>query len=243
MFAVFKREIKSFFSAPMGYLVIGFFLLLSGLFLWVFKGPFNILEYGFADLSNFFLLAPWVFLFLVPAITMKSFSEEKKLGTLELLFIKPISLWQTVGGKFLGAFLLVVLAIIPTFLYVYAISELATSTGNIDTGMVWGSYFGLLFLISCYVAIGLFASSLTDNQIVAFMIALVLSFSLYYGFEALSTVFSEGNTSVTVQNFGMKAHFESVARGVIDTRDLIYFLGISVFFLYLSVVLLKNHKR
>ena len=243
MLAVFKREIKSFFSSSMGYLVIGFFLLLSGLFLWVFKGPFNILEYGFADLSNFFLLAPWVFLFLIPAITMKSFSEEKKLGTLELLFIKPISLWQTVCGKFLGAVLLTVLALIPTLLYVYAISALGTSVGNLDTGLIWGSYFGLLFLISCYVAIGLFASSLTDNQIVAFMVSLVLSFVFYYGFEALSTIFSVGSTAIFIQNLGMKAHFESIARGAMDTRDLIYFLSISTFFLYLTVVLLKNHKR
>lgn len=243
MLAIFKREIKSFFASAIGYLIIGLFLLLSGLFLWVFKGPFNILDYGFADLSNFFLLAPWVFLFLIPAISMKSFSEEKKLGTLELLFIKPIGLWRTVVGKFLGASSLVVLAVLPTLLYVYAVSELGSTTGNLDMGPVLGSYFGMLFLIACFTAIGLFASSLTNNQIVAFILALVLSFSLYYGFEAISTLFSSGSTAVGIQSLGMKAHFESIARGIIDTKDLVYFLSIAAFFLYLTVVTLKYHKR
>ena len=149
MIAIFKREIQSFFTSPIGYLVVGLFLVLNGLFLWVFKGPFNIFEYGFADLGNFFLLAPWVFLFLIPAITMKSFSEEKKLGTLELLFIKPISLWETVIGKFLGTFCLALIAILPTLLYVYTISQLGVTIGNLDMGMVLGSYFGLRHWIIC----------------------------------------------------------------------------------------------
>ena len=178
MLAIFKREIQSFFTSPVGYLVIGLFLTLNGLFLWVFKGPFNIFEAGFANLDNFFLLAPWVFLFLIPAITMKSFSEERKLGTLELLFIKPISLWQTVIGKFLGTFTLAVLALIPTLLYVYCVSQLGTTVGNLDMGVVIGSYFGVLFLIASYTAIGLFCSAITENQIVGFILALVVCFLL-----------------------------------------------------------------
>jgi len=243
MLAIFKKEIKSFFTSPMGYLVIGLFLMLNGLFLWVFKGQFNILDYGFADLGNFFLLAPWVFLFLIPAITMKSFSEEKKLGTLELLYIKPLTLWQTVLGKFFGTALLALMAIVPTLLYAYTISELGTTVGNLDTGLVWGSYFGLLFLITCYTACGLFASTLSDNQIVAFIIGLILCSTLYYGFEALSTLFSNGNVSLLIQDLGMKAHFERIAKGVLDTRDLIYFLSLTAFFLFLTILQLKNHNR
>ncbi len=240
MLAIFKREIQSFFTSPIGYLIIGLFLILNGLFLWVFKGEFNIFEYGFADLSKFFLLAPWVFLFLIPAITMKSFSEEKKLGTLELLFIKPLSTWETVLGKFTGTLVLALIAIIPTFLYVYCISELGTETGNLDLGLVIGSYFGLLLLIASYTSVGLFASTLTENQIVAFIISIALCFVLYYGFNSIATLFSNGNIAIFIQSLGMKAHFNSIARGVIDTRDVIYFGSITAFFLFLTVVQLKT---
>ncbi len=243
MLAIFKREIRSFFTSPVGYLVMGLFLVLSGLFLWVFKGQFNVFEYGFADLSNFFLLAPWVFLFLIPAITMKSFSEEQKLGTLELLFIKPISLWQTVFGKFLGTVVLAIIAVLPTLLYVYTISQLGTTIGNLDTGVVLGSYFGLLLLLTTYTAIGVFASTLSDNQIVSFIIGMVLCFLLYYGFESLGTLFTEGDFGLKIQGLGMKSHFESIARGVLDTRDLIYFVSLTLFFLFLTVERLKNLNR
>ena len=143
MWAIFKREISSFFSSPIAYLIIGLFLLLSGLFLWVFDGPYNILNAGFADMSSFFLLSPWIFLFIIPAICMKSISEEIKLGTLELLYIKPPSIWQVVMGKYLAAVLLSVLAVIPTMIYLYALSELGTTAGNLDIGLAMGSYLGL----------------------------------------------------------------------------------------------------
>ncbi len=243
MVAIFKREIQSFFTSPIGYMVIGLFLVLNGLFIWVFKGPFNIFDYGFADLGNFFLLAPWVFLFLVPAITMRSFSEEKKLGTLELLFIKPISLWQTVLGKFLGSFSLTFIATVPTLLYVYTISQLGVTPGNLDMGMVVGSYFGLLFLMASYTAVGLFASTLSENQIVAFITAMVLCFLMLYGFESLATIIPSGNTMVFVKELGMKAHFESIARGVLDTRDIVYFTSLTLFFLFLTLNQLKYQRR
>lgn len=243
MIAIFKREIRSFFTSPIGYLVIGLFLILNGLFLWVFKGPFNIFEYGFADMGLFFLLAPWVFLFLIPAITMRSFSEEKKLGTLELLFIKPIPLWKTVAGKFLGTFTLALIAILPTFLYVYTISQLGVVIGNLDMGMVFGSYFGLLFLIAGYTSIGLFASTLSENQIVAFLLGMVFCFLLFYGFEGLAGLSASGPGIGFIQNMGMKAHFESIARGVLDTRDIIYFIGLCLFFLFLTSDRLKNQKQ
>ena len=234
MFAIFKREIQSFFTAPIGYLIVGIFLLLNGLFLWVFKGEFNIFNYGFADLSNFFLLAPWIFIFLIPAITMKSFSEERKLGTLELLLIKPISVWKVVLGKFWGTWVLCLIAIIPTFIYVFAISDLGVIPGNYDVGVVIGSYFGLFFLISAYVSMGLFASTLSDNQIVAFIVGILLCFLLFNGFDSISTLFSDGETQLRVQQLGAKAHFDSIARGVLDTRDLLYFISITLFFLYLT---------
>ncbi len=243
MIAIFKREIQSFFTSPIGYLVIGLFLVLTGLFLWVFKGPFNIFEYGFADLGNFFLLAPWVFLFLIPAITMKSFSEEKKLGTLELLFIKPISLWETVLGKFLGSLCLALLAVLPTLLYVYTISQLGATIGNLDMGMVMGSYFGLLFLMANYTAIGLFASTLSENQIVAFIIGMVLCFIMLYGFDSLATILPNGPMVLLVEQIGMKTHFDSIARGVLDTRDIIYFTSLTLFFLYLTINRLKTQNR
>lgn len=240
MFAIYKREIQQFFTSSIGYLVIGLFLIFNGLFLWVFKGQYNIFDYGFADLSNFFLLVPWVFLFIIPAITMKTFSEEKKSGTIELLFIKPISLWQTVLGKFFGTLTLAILAVIPTLLYVYSVSELGTTTGNLDMGVVTGSYFGLLFLIGAYTAIGLFASTLSENQIVAFLLGIIICFIAYYGFEGIATLIAEGDTSVFIASMGMKHHFNSIARGVIDTRDLIYFVTLTLFFLYLTIVQLKK---
>ncbi len=243
MLAIFKKEIQSFFTSPIGYLIIGLFLVLNGLFLWVFKGAFNIFDYGFADLSNFFLLAPWVFLFLIPAISMKSFSEEKKLGTLELLLIKPISTVKVVFGKFWGVFVLCVLAILPTLIYVYTISNLGITEGNYDLGVVLGSYFGLLFLVAMYVSIGIFASSLSDNQILSFILAIAISFLIFYGFNALSGLFTVGETSEFIKSFGAKNHFESIARGIIDTRDIIYFLGCTFFFLYLTNIRLKNLSK
>jgi ABC-2 type transport system permease protein len=173
MLAILKKEINTFFASPIGYLVIGVFLLLNGLFLWVFKGDFNIFNNGIASLSSFFLLAPWILIFLVPAVTMRSFSDEKKQGTLELLVTKPISHFQIVLGKYFGAFILILLALTPnTCLYVYTVYQLGSPEGNLDMGSTIGSYFGLLFPCSrIYTAIGVFASTLSDNQIVAFIIA------------------------------------------------------------------------
>ncbi|WP_375324261.1 gliding motility-associated ABC transporter permease subunit GldF [Flagellimonas sp. GZD32] len=243
MFAIFKREVRSFFTSPIGYLIVGSFLLLNGLFLWVFKGEYNIFDYGFADLSNFFLLAPWIFIFLIPAITMKSFSEERKMGTLELLLIKPISVWKLVLGKFWGAFLLCVIAVIPTIVYVFAISDLGIISGNYDLGVVMGSYFGLLFLISCYTAIGIFASTLSDNQIIAFLVGILLCFVIFNGFDAASSMFPNGDTQQWIQAMGAKSHFDSIARGVIDTRDLIYFISLTLLFWYLTFERLKQLTR
>jgi ABC-2 type transport system permease protein len=240
MKSILLREIKSFFGSPIGYLVIAIFLLLNGVFLWFFEGDFNILNSGFADMSPFFTLAPWLLIFLIPAVTMRSFSDEKKQGTLELLLTKPISIWQIVNGKFLGAMLLIVIAIIPTFIYVKVISDLGMPEGNIDMGSIIGSYIGLLFLIAGYTAIGVFTSTLSENQIVAFILSVFLCFVFYFGFSGLATYFQ------SIENFiagiGMEHHFKSMSRGVIDTRDLIYFISITFLFLLFTVYKLKSFK-
>ena len=190
MKSIVLREIKSFFGSPIGYLVIAIFLIINGLFLWVFEGEYNILNTGFADLTPFFTLAPWILIFLIPAVTMRSFSDEKKQGTLELLLTKPLSIWQIVNGKFLGAMLLIVMSIIPTFIYVKVISVLGMPEGNIDMGSTIGSYFGLLFLIAAYSAIGIFTSTLSENQIVAFIVAVFLCFFFSLSFSVLASIVS-----------------------------------------------------
>jgi len=240
MKALLLREIKSFFGSPIGYLVIALFLLLNGLFLWVFDGDFNILNSGFADMSPFFKLSPFILLFLIPAVTMRSFSDEKKQGTLELLLTKPLSKWQIVNGKFLGAFTLIVIALIPTLIYVWVISIFGNPPGNIDIGSTTGSYFGLLFLVAAYCAIGIFTSTLSENQIVAFVVAVFLCFVFYFGFEGIGNLLNQNNGFLS--QLGMDYHFKSMSRGVIDTRDVIYFISITVFFLALTVYQLKTTK-
>lgn len=240
MKSIVTREIKSFFGSPIGYLVIGLFLIINGLFLWVFEGEYNILNSGFADLTPFFTLAPWVLLLLIPAVTMRSFSDEMKQGTLELLLTKPLSIWEIAGGKFLGAFLLIIVAVLPTLLYVYCISSLGLPEGNIDLGSTLGSYFGLLFLISGYTAIGVFTSTLSENQIIAFLLALVLCFFFYFGFHALGSVF--GKSSTLLSYIGMQDHFKSMSRGVLDTRDILYFVSVTILFLSFTVFNLKSFK-
>ena len=239
MLALIKREIHSFFASPMGYLVIALFLVFNGLFLWVFSGTFNILDAGFADLSAFFQLAPWVLLFLIPAVTMRAFSDEKKMGTLELLRTKPISLQSIVLAKYFASVALIVGSLIPTLLYVLTISSLGSVVGNFDLGSTIGSYAGLLCLVCSYAAIGTFSSTLSSNQIVAFIIAILICFALYYGFEGLTSLI---NVDFSIESLGMKAHFDSTTRGIIDTRDIVYFLSIAAFFLAATVFKLRKES-
>ncbi len=234
MVAILKKEISSFFSSPTGYLVVGIFLVISGLFLFVFSGPYNILDNGFADVAPFFELAPWIFIFLIPAITMKSFSEEYKQGTMELLLTRPIGIWNLVWGKYLGAFFLCVIAIIPTFIYVFTISQLGDPAGNFDVGATLGSYFGLFLLAFTYTAIGLFSSALSQNQITAFIIAVFLCFFFFFAFEGLAGYNLFGDTAYGIEYLGISHHYKSMSRGVIDTRDIIYFLSLITLFLTLT---------
>ncbi len=237
MTAIIKKEINSFFSSPIGYLAIALFLIINGLFLWVFEGAYNILDAGFADLSNFFQLAPMVLLFLIPAVTMRAFSDEKRMGTLELLLTKPIGIRNIVIGKFLGAVILIGLALLPSLLYILTIDSLSSATSSLDIGSTLGSYIGLLFLVFGYTAIGIFTSALAKNQIVAFICSVLICFLLYYGFEGLSAVLSY---SISLESLGMKAHFDSMARGVIDTRDVLYFISLTSLFIILTVINLKE---
>ncbi|MDR6301396.1 gliding motility-associated ABC transporter permease subunit GldF [Mesonia maritima] len=234
MQAILQKEISAFFSSAIGYLVIGIFLVVNGLFLWVFNGDFNILNYGFADLSSFFLIAPWIFIFLIPAITMRSFAEEKKQGTLELLLTKPITTWQLVLGKYFGSLILVILALLPTLLYVLTIHELGKPEGNFDLGATIGSYLGLLFLSAVYTAIGIFSSSITKNQIVAFILAVLLCFLSYFAFEGISNFQLFGSEIYALEYLGISFHYKSISRGIIDTRDVIYFLSLAGIFLSLT---------
>ena len=242
MIAVFRKEINSFFASPIGYLVIGLFLVINGLFLWVFKGEYNILDSGFASLEPFFTLAPWIFLFLIPAITMKSFSEEVRQGTLELLLTKPLTTVQLVLGKYFGALFLILLALLPTLLYVVAIWYLGTAEDNPDSGVIIGSYFGLIFLGACYTAIGIFASILSPNQIVSFILAVFLCFIAYFAFEALANLNLFSSGAFSIEDLGINAHYESISRGIIDTRDIIYFLSFVFLFLTLTNLSLISKK-
>ena len=241
MFPILKKEFNSFFASPIAYLVIGVFLLLNGLFLWVFKGDFNILNAGFADLNTFLFIAPWIFLFLIPAITMKSFADEYNSGTIETLKTKPISDWQIVLGKFTASLLLFIVAILPTLTYVYTINELGNPLGNIDMGSTIGSYLGLLFLAATYTAIGLFTSTFSKNQIVAFLLAVCITFFVFYGFDALATLFPV--TSYELQLLGIHEHFKSISRGVIDTKDMVYFISVAAFFLALTKMKLAQERK
>lgn len=233
-----KKELHTFFASPIGYLVISLFLIINGLFLFIFNTGFNILNAGFADLNAFFYLTPYIFIFLISAITMRSFSDEIQAGTIEILKTKPISNWQIVLGKYFGALILIILALIPTLIYIVTIYKLGNPIGNLDIGSLIGSYIGLLFLASTYTAIGLLTSTFSNNQIVAFLSAIFISFLMYYGFEFLAnmSVFK----STYIQNLGMHHHFQSISRGVLDSRDLIYFVSTTVFFLILTRMKIKN---
>ena len=237
MFSILKKEFNSFFASTMAYLVMGVFLLINGLFLWVFKSDFNILNAGFSDVNSFFYLAPWFFLLLIPAITMKSFADEFNKGTIELLKTKPISNWQIVMGKFFASVLLVIVALIPTFTYIFTIYQLGNPVGNIDFGSIIGSYIGLFFLATSYTAIGLFTSTLSKNQIVAFISGVLITFILFEGFDAISNLMSN---DLSLKQLGIKKHFKSISRGVIDTRDVLYFISVTVFFLDLTKIRLDN---
>ena len=238
MRALIGKEIRGFLGSLIGQIVVVVFLLVTGLFLWVF--PNNILDTGYADLGALFYIGPWVFLFLVPAVTMRSFSEERRTGTIELLLTKPISEMRLVLAKYLAAVVLVLLALVPTLVYWWSIGTLAVPAWNIDSGGIWGSYIGLFFLASCFTAIGIFASSLTESQIVAFLIAVFLCFIVFIGFDQLATFDAFGALQGPIQAIGIQQHYQSMSRGVIDLRDVLYFLGVNTVFLLATRTVIQS---
>lgn len=242
MFTLFRKEIYSFLNSLIGYLAIIVFLLINGLFLWVFPLGFNIIENGYASLDNLFMLAPFVFLFLIPAITMRTFADEKRSGTIEMLLTKPITDLQIIMAKYLAGVTLVFFSLLPTLIYAISVYLLGLPKGNIDMGGMWGSYLGLLFLASAFVAIGVFVSSITDNQIVAFILALVLSGFAYTGFDFISGLSLFGKADLFIMSLGIQAHYASMSRGVIDTRDVLYFLSLIIIFILLTKIVLESRK-
>jgi len=232
MLSIFLKEFRSFFSSATGYIVIAIFLITTSLLLWVIPGEYNVLDSGYSNVDGLFYLAPWLFLFLCPAVSMRLFAEEKQTGTWELLVTKPVSKWQIVTGKFLAGWVLVLLALVPALIYYFSVSYIAEPVGNIDSGAFWGSFIGLGFLSAVYVSIGTFTSSLSKNQIVAFILALVISFLLYYGFDLLASFFNSGSILEWMGSLGIDAHYKSMSRGVIDSRDVVYFVVVSIIFLF-----------
>lgn len=242
MSSIFWKEINAFFSSLIGYFVVGVFLTVIGIMLW-FLPDFSLLEFNYATLAPFFDLAPVVFSFLIPAITMRSFAEERQSGTIELLATRPVTDLQIILGKYFASLALVVFALLPTVLYYLTVYQLGVPKGNLDSGAILGSYFGLLLLAGAFAAIGMFASSLSTNQIVAFLLAVLLCVLFYWGFFFFSKLpIFVGKLDDLIQQLGIDYHYASISRGVLDTRDLLYFFSISAFFIALTLVSLERRK-
>ncbi|MDP2176481.1 MAG: gliding motility-associated ABC transporter permease subunit GldF [Bacteroidota bacterium] len=241
MFSIYLKEIRSLLSSLIAMIVIIVFLIANGLFLWVFKDT-NILDSGYANIEPLFELAPVIFIFLISALTMRSFSEEKKSGTFETLTTKPISDMGIIGGKFLAVLTIVFFAILPTLFYYITIYKLAVPVGNIDTGALMGSYLGLFFLCAGYVSIGIFASIITDNQIVSFILSMFLCFFIYISFDFLGNIALFKNNNFFIEWLGINYHYKNISRGVIDTRDVIYFLSLIALFIGLTKIKFNSRK-
>lgn len=242
MFALLKKEISGFLGSLIGYIVICVFLVTIGLLLWVFPFDSNILNSGYAGIDPLFVLAPWVFMFLIPAVTMRSFAEEKKTGTIELLLTRPLSDLEIILAKYLACIALVILALLPTLVYYFSISTLGYPPGNIDNGRTWGSYLGLIFLAGGFTAIGVFASCISNNQVISFIFAVILCFVCYTGFSFIGQYISSGTIGNFIQSMGISMHYSSMSRGVIDTRDVIYFASISLAFILMTRTSLESRK-
>jgi ABC-2 type transport system permease protein len=241
MIHVLSKEFNGFLNSLIAYVVIAVFLTAVGLLMWIFPDT-SVLDFGYADMSSLFSLTPYVFIFLIPAITMRSFAEETKSGTIEMLLTKPLSDWQIILGKFLAAFLLVVMALIPTVIYYFSISALGNPPGNADTPGIIGSYIGLFFLGGVFCSIGILASSITNSQIVSFILAAFLCFIFFTGFESLSLLDVSPGTSLLVRGMGIAYHYESLSKGLIDSRDIFYFLSVTALMLLLTRIILGSRS-
>jgi len=242
VFTLYKKELSGFFSSLIGYLTIAVFLVLTGLTLWVLKSDFNIPDYGYAGMDGLFLIGPFLYLFLIPAITMRSLAEERRAGTIEMLMTRPLSDWTIVWAKFLASWTLVFISLLPTLVCYFSVYALGDPVGNIDTGSVIGSYIGLLLLGGAFVAIGLFCSSLTSNQIISFILAAVLCAVAYLGFESIYNMGMLGGADLFIKRLGVMHHYESISRGVVDTRDVVYFFCVMALFLMATRMVLQSRK-
>ncbi|MDX1627069.1 MAG: gliding motility-associated ABC transporter permease subunit GldF [Fulvivirga sp.] len=241
MYQVFLKEFKTFFNSLIAYMVICVFLTSMGLLLWVFPET-SILNYGYADMETLFALGPFVFMFLIPAVTMRMFAEEKRGGTLELLMTKPLTDWQIILGKYLSAVMIMLMALLPTLIYYYTVYQLGDPVGNIDTAGVIGSYVGLIMLGAVFSAIGILASSLSNNQIVSFILAVFLSFMLYTGLESLAAIDTWGKWSLFFEQLGLAYHYRAMSNGMLDTRNLIYLISVSSIMLFITKLIIGSRR-
>lgn len=242
MFAILIKELNSFFSSLSGLIAAVVFLVITGLFVWVFPGELNVLDSGYATLDTLFIVAPWVFLFLVPAVAMRTFSEEKKTGTIELLLTRPISDMQLILGKYFAVLILVLIILLPALFFYLSVYLLGNPVGNIDTGGTWGSFIGLFFLASAYGAISVFASSLSQNQIVSFILGVLLCFIMFMGIESVASLPLFKGMEHIVVSLGINDHYRSMSRGVIDTRDIAYFVGVAAMFVLFTRTIIQSRK-
>lgn len=242
MFAIFTRELQNFFSSLSGYIAAMVFLVVTGLILWVFPGNLNILDGGYASLNGYFSIAPWVLLLLVPAATMRTFSDEKRFGTLELILTRPISDGRIVLGKFFATLVLVLIVLVPSLVYYLSVYLLSSPIGNIDAGGTWGSFIGLFLLASTYASVGIFTSSLTDNAIVSFLLSVLFCLFLFSGLSALASLPLFSGVKPLLMFLSISEHYASISRGVLDSRDLEYFISMIFLFIIFTRTVLESRK-
>jgi ABC-2 type transport system permease protein len=242
MFTIFRKEISGFFSSLTGYIVITVFLLINSLFMWVFPGEWNIFDSGIAGLDTLFFISPWVFLFLVPAVTMRMIAEEKRLGTIELIYSRPITERGIIWGKYLASVILVLLALLPGLIYYISVYMLGDPPGNLDKGGTLGAFIGLFFLASVYASAGIFASSLTDNQVIAFIVSVLICFFLFMGFDSFAYLPGLKKLDEFVIRLGINEHYKSMSRGVLDIKDAVYFLAVALIFTEATRLVLLSRK-
>ncbi len=242
MLAILRKELWSYFGNWSAWLIIGAFSLIGTLFLFFFENDSNIFDIGTATLQSYFALSPWLLMFIIPALSMKSFAEEQQSGTLSWLFSQPVKISEIVGGKFLSVWLVGILCIIPSLVYLYTVYVLGVPAGNIDMGATLGSYFGLVLLIAAFAAVGILASSLSSNQIMAYLLGVFLCFIFYFGIEQLASYKLLGGADYVLQNLGFYQHFIAFTRGLIDLKDVAYFFLIISLCLLLSVYFVNKKK-